>query len=77
METEVTVATEFKYKKHFIHPTTLYIFISQSGETADTLESLKLVNAKGGHTFGIVNVPGSSIARQSQSGLFTHAGMEV
>jgi len=77
METEVTVATEFKYRKKFIHPDTLYIFISQSGETADVLESLKIVKAKGGYTFGIVNVPGSSIARISHSGLFTHAGIEV
>jgi glucosamine--fructose-6-phosphate aminotransferase (isomerizing) len=77
METEVTIATEFKYRKKFIHSDTLYIFISQSGETADVLESLKIVKAKGGYTFGIVNVPGSSIARISDSGLFTHAGIEV
>lgn len=77
LETEVTIATEFKYRKKFIHSDTLYLFISQSGETADVLESLKIVKAKWGYTFGIVNVPGSSIARLSDSGLFTHAGIEV
>lgn len=77
IETTVTVATEFKYTKKFIHPDTLYVFISQSGETADALESLKMVKSKGGYTFGIVNVPGSSIARLSDTGLFTHAGIEV
>lgn len=73
MPTEVTVSTEFKYGKQFIDKKTLYIFISQSGETADSLESLKRVNERGGYTFGIVNVPGSSIARLAKSGLFTHA----
>lgn len=46
LETEVTIATEFKYRKKFIHSDTLYLFISQSGETADVLESLKIVKAK-------------------------------
>lgn len=73
LPTEVTVSTEFKYGKQFIDKKTLYIFVSQSGETADSLESMKIVNARGGFTFGIVNVPGSSIARLAKSGLFTHA----
>lgn len=73
LPTEVTVSTEFKYGKQFIDQKTLYIFVSQSGETADSLESLKRVNERGGYTFGIVNVPGSSIARLAKSGLFTHA----
>lgn len=77
MPTEVTVSTEFKYGKQFIDKKTLYVFISQSGETADSLESMKIVNERGGYTFGIVNVPGSSIARLAKSGLFTHAGVEV
>lgn len=71
--TEVTVSTEFKYGKQFIDKKTLYIFVSQSGETADSLESMKIVNERGGYTFGIVNVPGSSIARLVKAGLFTHA----
>ncbi|MDD4151621.1 MAG: glutamine--fructose-6-phosphate transaminase (isomerizing) [Candidatus Gracilibacteria bacterium] len=75
--TTVYVSTEFKYKKKFINPETLYIFISQSGETADSLESLKVVKNKGGFTFGIVNVVGSSIARLSDLGLYTHSGREV
>ncbi|MDD2891643.1 MAG: glutamine--fructose-6-phosphate transaminase (isomerizing) [Candidatus Gracilibacteria bacterium] len=75
--TEVTVSTEFKYGKQFIDKKTLYIFVSQSGETADSLESMKIVNERGGYTFGIVNVPGSSIARLAKAGLFTHAGVEV
>lgn len=77
LPTEVTVSTEFKYGKQFIDQKTLYIFVSQSGETADSLESMKRVNERGGYTFGIVNVPGSSIARLAKSGLFTHAGVEV
>lgn len=51
LPTTVTVATEFKYGKQFIDKKTLFIFVSQSGETADTLESMKLVNARGGCTF--------------------------
>ena len=51
MPTTVTVATEFLYGKHFIDKETLYIFVSQSGETADTLESMKIVSARGGCTF--------------------------
>ncbi|MDD5376739.1 MAG: glutamine--fructose-6-phosphate transaminase (isomerizing) [Candidatus Gracilibacteria bacterium] len=77
LPTEVTVSTEFKYGKQFIDRKTLYIFVSQSGETADSLESMKIVNERGGYTFGIVNVPGSSISRLAKSGLFTHAGVEV
>lgn len=77
LPTEVTVSTEFKYGKQFIDKKTLYIFVSQSGETADSLESMKIVNERGGYTFGIVNVPGSSIARLAKAGLFTHAGVEV
>lgn len=67
LPTEVTVSTEFKYGKQFIDQKTLYIFVSQSGETADTLESMKIVNKRNGYTFGIVNVPGSSMARLAKS----------
>lgn len=75
--TNVFVSTEFKYKKKFINEDTLYIFISQSWETADSLESLKVVKNKWWFTFWIVNVVGSSIARLSDLWLYTHSGREV
>ena len=71
------VSTEYKYKKQFIDDKTLYIFISQSWETADTLECLKIVNAKGWLTFWIVNVVWSSIAQLSSMGLYTHSWVEI
>ena len=77
LPTEVSVSTEFKYGTQFIDKKTLYIFVSQSGETADSLESMKVVKEKWGYTFGIINVPGSSIARLAHAWLFTHAGTEV
>ncbi len=77
IETDVVVSAEFKYSWHRIHADRVYVFISQSGETADTLECMKLVKAKGGYAFGVVNVPGSSIARLSDAGLYTHAGVEI
>ncbi len=66
LPTDVVVSTEFKYKKKFIDKDTLYIFVSQSGETIDTLDGLKIVKEQGGHVFGIVNVPGSAIARVAE-----------
>ncbi len=75
--TSVYVSTEYKYKKKFIDDKTLYIFISQSGETADTLECLKIVNARWGLTFGIVNVVASSIAQLTKMWLYTHSWQEV
>jgi len=77
LETKVYVSTEFKYKKHFINKKTLYIFISQSGETADSLECLKIVKNKWWFSFWVVNVVGSSIARLTDLGLYTHSGTEV
>ena len=77
IETQVYVSTEFKYKKHFINKKTLYIFISQSWETADSLECLKIVKNKGGLTFWIVNSVGSSIARLTDMWLYTHSGVEI
>ena len=77
IETKVYVSTEFKYKKHFINKKTLYIFISQSWETADSLECLKIVKNKWGLTFWIVNSVGSSIARMTDMGLYTHSGIEI
>ncbi|MDD5770130.1 MAG: glutamine--fructose-6-phosphate transaminase (isomerizing) [Candidatus Gracilibacteria bacterium] len=74
---QIHISTEFKYKKQFINDKTLYIFISQSGETADSLECLKMVKNRGGKTFGIVNVVGSSIARLCDNGLYTHCGVEI
>ena len=77
IETEMFSSSEFKYKKKFIKKDTLYIFVSQSWETAETLDCLKIVKEKWGFTFGIVNVAGSSISRLSDTGLFMHAGVEV
>lgn len=74
---QIHISTEFKYKKQFINDTTLYIFISQSGETADALECLKIVKNKGGKTFWIVNVVWSSIARMCDNGLYTHCWVEI
>lgn len=75
--TDVIVSAEFKYKKKFIDDKTLFVFVSQSGETADALDSLKIVKERGGHVFGVVNVPGSAIARTAGQGLYTRAGIEV
>lgn len=74
---QIHISTEFKYKKQFINDTTLYIFISQSGETADALECLKIVKNKGGKTFWIVNVVWSSIARICDNWLYTHCWVEI
>ncbi len=74
---DVIVSTEFKYKKKFVSTDELYIFVSQSGETIDTLDSLKIVKEQWGHVFGVVNVPGSAIARAAGQWLFTRAGTEV
>ena len=74
---DVIVSTEFKYKKKFVSSDELYIFVSQSGETIDTLDSLKIVKEQWGHVFWVVNVPGSAIARAAGQGLFTRAGTEV
>ncbi len=74
---QIHISTEFKYKKQFINDKTLYIFISQSGETADSLECLKIVKNRGGKTFWIVNVVGSSIARLCDNWLYTHCWIEV
>ncbi len=73
---QMFLSTEFKYKKQFINDKTLYIFISQSGETADALECLKMVKNKWWKTFWIVNVVGSSIARLCDNWLYTHCWVE-
>lgn len=75
--TTVHVSAEFKYKRQFINDKTLYVFISQSWETADVVECLKLVKAKGGLTFWVVNVVGSTIARMTDLGMYTHCWREI
>jgi len=74
---EVDFASEFRYRKPIIDDKTAYLFISQSGETADTLAALKEVKQKGGFTLGIINVVGSSLARGVDAGIYNHAGPEI
>ena len=76
-EVYVEVASEYRYKKNFYDKNTLVIFISQSGETADTLACLRKVNEDGIDTLSIVNVVGSSIARESKYIIYTKAGFEI
>lgn len=74
----VEVASEFRYRRHVVAPGTLFVTISQSGETADTLAALKEAKKLGyAHTLAICNVPESSIVRGSESSLMTRAGPEV
>lgn len=77
MPATAEIASEFLNAPVRIDPKTLYVFVSQSGETADAIEPLKFVKAQGGKTFGIVNVVGSTISRLTDFGLFTRAGTEV
>lgn len=70
-------ASEFRYRNPVIEADTLYIAVSQSGETFDTLAAVQEVKRKGGQVIGIVNVVGSSIARECGRGLYLHAGPEV
>jgi glucosamine--fructose-6-phosphate aminotransferase (isomerizing) len=70
-------ASEFRYRNPVIEPDTLYIAVSQSGETFDTLAALREVQRKGGRTLGIVNVVGSTIARECGRGIYLHAGPEI
>ena len=74
---DVRISSEFLYDTFLPSRDTLYVFMSQSGETADVRESLKMVKEKGCLTFGIVNVVGSTIARMTDMWLYTHAGVEV
>ncbi|MGA1307937.1 MAG: glutamine--fructose-6-phosphate transaminase (isomerizing), partial [Candidatus Kapaibacteriota bacterium] len=74
---EVEYASEFRYRTPIIYPDDVIIAISQSGETADTLAALKEARLKGATVLGIVNVVGSSIARQTQAGVYSHAGPEI
>lgn len=74
---EVDYAHEFRYRKSILDDTTALIAISQSGETADTLAAVKEANGKGALTLGIVNVVGSSIARETFAGVYNHSGPEI
>src|SRR6187455_875151 len=74
---EVEYASEFRYRNPIINKGDIIIAVSQSGETADTLVAIENAKAKGAVIFGIVNVVGSSIARASHAGAYTHAGMEI
>lgn len=75
--TEAIVASEFRYSDPIVDERTLVIIISQSGETADTLEALKLAKRKGANIISIVNVVGSSIANESDNVIYTWAGPEI
>lgn len=75
--TEVEYASEFRYRNPIINQDDAILFISQSGETADTLAALREAKLKGALVLGICNVVGSSIARETMAGVYTHAGPEI
>ncbi len=75
--TEVEYASEFRYRNPIVSKDDTIFFITQSGETADTLAAMKEAKNKGAMVFGICNVVGSSIARESLAGVYTHAGPEI
>ena len=75
--TEVEVASEFRYRNPIITPTTLVVAVSQSGETADTLAAIRDARIKGAKVFGITNVIGSPVARESDGVIYTKANKEV
>ena len=74
---EVEYASEFRYRNPVITDKDVVIAISQSGETADTLAAIKLAKSKGAFVFGVCNVVGSTIARETNAGAYTHAGPEI
>ena len=73
----VDIASEFRYRNPLVSSGDLVVIVSQSGETADTLEALKLSKAKGADTLAVVNVVGSSIAREADMVIYTNAGPEI
>jgi glucosamine--fructose-6-phosphate aminotransferase (isomerizing) len=75
--TKVEYASEFRYKNPVVDRNTLVIVVSQSGETADTLAALREAKRRGARVMGIVNVVGSSIARETDFGVYLHAGPEI
>ena len=74
---EVEYASEFRYRNPIINSNDVIIAISQSGETADTMAAIKLAKEKGAFVFGVCNVVGSSISRETHAGAYTHAGPEI
>jgi len=74
---EVEYASEFRYRNPIINSKDVVIAISQSGETADTMAAIKLAKEQGAFVFGVCNVVGSSISRESHAGAYTHAGPEI
>jgi glucosamine--fructose-6-phosphate aminotransferase (isomerizing) len=74
---EVEYASEFRYRNPIISENDVVIAISQSGETADTLAAIKLAKSKGAFVYGVCNVVGSTISRETHSGTYTHAGPEI
>ena len=74
---EVEYASEFRYRNPIIDDTTLCVVISQSGETADTLAAMREAKRRGAKTLGLVNVVGSTIAREDDGGIYLHAGPEI
>ncbi len=74
---EVEYASEFRYRNPIINKKDIVIAISQSGETADTLAAIKLAKENGAFVFGVCNVVGSSISRETDAGAYTHAGPEI
>ena len=77
LPTTVEIASELRYRNPIVDAETLYLAVSQSGETADTLAAMKELQRKGGKVLGIVNVVGSTIARQSDGGIYIRSGPEV
>ena len=77
IEVKVEIASEFRYKKNFLTSNSLVILVSQSGETADTIASLRLAKENKSYTLGIVNVVGSTIARESDQVIYINAGCEI
>ena len=74
---DAEAASEFRYRDPVIEPDTLYVAVSQSGETIDTLLAVQEIRRKGGRVVGLVNVVGSAIAREVDGGIYLHAGPEV
>lgn len=74
---EVELSSEFRYRKPIITPRTAVLAVSQSGETADTLAAIREAKMKGALTLGIVNAVGSTIARETDAGIYNHAGPEI
>jgi glucosamine--fructose-6-phosphate aminotransferase (isomerizing) len=77
IRTEVEYASEFRYRNPIVNDKTLCVVVSQSGETADTLAAMREAKKRGAKTLGLVNVVGSTIAREDNGGIYLHAGPEI